>query len=225
MKIIKFILPLAILNLIALILVTLGLPDIVPSHINYVGDIDSFASKWYIPLIGLIPVFIAIIYMIYTSYLQSDLNKEIEDKIIPAIAIGFIPFTWISVILALNFQDNINSTNPLINFSSINIIVFVMVILAILFIFISYYVENMKQNWFMGIRTPWTLKNELVWKKTHKLGKYTFRIGGFLLLLHTLVVFLTYDFFYAIVGLIIVIMIVAAIPIIYSYNEYKKIKN
>ena len=222
MKAIKYVLPLAILNLIALILITLGLPEIVPIHINIFGVVDSFGSKWFIPIIGMIPILIAGIYIIYTYYLQSDLNKEIENKIIPTIAIIFIPFTWILVILSLKFSEAHNYLHPSTNFASINIIVFVLVILAILFIFISFYLENLKQNGYIGIRTPWTLKNELVWKKTHKLGKFTFRIGGILLLIHALVAFLTYDFFYAIIGLIIVIIIIVGIPIIYSYNEYKK---
>ena len=224
MKAIKYVLPLAILNLIALILVTLGLPDIVPLHINIFGAIDSFGSKWFIPIIGMIPVLIAVIYIIYTYYLQSDLNKEIENKIIPTIAIIFIPFTWILVILSLKFSEAHNYLHPSTNFASINIIVFVLVILALLFIFISFYLENLKQNWYIGIRTPWTHKNELVWKKTHKLGKYTFRIGGILLLIHAIAVFLTFNFFYAIIGLIMVIIIIAGIPILYSYKEYKKIK-
>ncbi|WP_054835313.1 DUF1648 domain-containing protein [Methanobrevibacter arboriphilus] len=53
MKTIKFILPLAILNFLTLILVSFGLPDVVPTHVNMYGSIDSFGSKWFIPLFGL----------------------------------------------------------------------------------------------------------------------------------------------------------------------------
>jgi uncharacterized membrane protein len=34
---------------------------------------------------------------------------------------------------------------------------------------IGNYVYNVKPNWFIGFRTPWTLDNEMVWRKTHHL--------------------------------------------------------
>lgn len=38
--------------------------------------------------------------------------------------------------------------------------------------------ENAEQNWFIGIRTPWTLSSENVWKRTNCLGGKLFRIAG-----------------------------------------------
>jgi len=225
MKIIKFVFPLVILNLITSILVTFGLPDIVPLQIGFTGAVNLFGSRWYVPIIGMIPVFIAVIYTLYIYYLQTDLNKNIEDKILPAIAIIIIPLTWIPVILALNLPNNINSINLSSNFLLIELIVFISIIIAILFIFISYYIENIKPNRHTGIRTPWTLKNEFVWKKTHKLGSYTFMIAGFILLVYGLATFLSKDFFYAIIGWIIAIILAVVVPIIYSYYEYNKFKD
>jgi uncharacterized membrane protein len=37
---------------------------------------------------------------------------------------------------------------------------------------------DMRPNWFMGIRTPWTLSSERVWRKTHRVGGYTFILAG-----------------------------------------------
>jgi len=225
MKIIKFVFPLVILNLIALILVTFGLPDIIPLQIGFTGAVNLFGSRWYVPIIGIIPVFIAVIYILHIYYLQTDLNKNIEDKIIPGIAIIVIPLTWIPTILALNIPNNINSIDSLPNFPLIELIVFISIIIAILFIFISYYIENITPNRHMGIRTPWTLKNEFVWKKTHKLGSYTFMIAGFILLVYALTTFISKNFFYAIIGWIIAIFLVVVVPIIYSYYEYSKLKD
>src|SRR3989338_7521407 len=52
-----------------------------------------------------------------------------------------------------------------------------------LFVIIGYYLDCVKQNWFLGIRTPWTLSSELVWQKTHHFGSRVFIIGGVLLAL------------------------------------------
>jgi uncharacterized membrane protein len=39
------------------------------------------------------------------------------------------------------------------------------------------------KNFFIGIKTPWTLSNEKVWDRTHRLGGILFVLGGLLLML------------------------------------------
>lgn len=68
MKTIQFIFPLAILNFLTLILVSFGLPDFVPTHVNIYGSIDSFGSKWFIPLFGIVPIILIAIYILYLYY-------------------------------------------------------------------------------------------------------------------------------------------------------------
>ena len=41
---------------------------------------------------------------------------------------------------------------------------------------------KIKPNWFMGIRTPWTLSSEEVWNKTHRFGGKIFIAGGFIMM-------------------------------------------
>jgi uncharacterized membrane protein len=50
--------------------------------------------------------------------------------------------------------------------------------LGILFIFIGYMLRQAKRNWFIGIRTPWTLSSDSVWDKTHRLGSALFMLSG-----------------------------------------------
>jgi uncharacterized membrane protein len=39
-----------------------------------------------------------------------------------------------------------------------------------------------KRNFFIGIRTPWTLSSDRVWEETHRLGSVLFMISGALAL-------------------------------------------
>jgi uncharacterized membrane protein len=48
------------------------------------------------------------------------------------------------------------------------------------------YLSRIRQNWFLGIRTPWTLSSEKSWRETHRLGGRLFVAGGLLLILATL---------------------------------------
>ena len=85
--------------------------------------------------------------------------------------------------------------------------------------------EDIKPNHFLGIRTPWTIKNDIVWKKTHKLGSYTYMIAGFVLLVYALATFLSNNIVYSIIGLLLSIILVLIIPIIYSYYKFNEIRN
>ena len=51
-----------------------------------------------------------------------------------------------------------------------------------LFILIGNLMSRMRPNWFMGIRTPWTLSSDSVWRKTHRIGGYAFVIAGVILI-------------------------------------------
>ena len=78
--------------------------------------------------------------------------------------------------------------------------------------------ENAKRNWTIGIRTPWTLSNETVWNKTHKIGGKLFKIVAIISLSG---LFLQK---YAIFLIIVPVISVAIYTIIYSYVEYRKQK-
>lgn len=55
-------------------------------------------------------------------------------------------------------------------------------VISLLFILVGNLMPKIKSNFFMGIHTPWTLSNEAVWNKTHRLGGKLFVLGGILLL-------------------------------------------
>ena len=50
--------------------------------------------------------------------------------------------------------------------------------MGILFIAIGYLLRQAKRNFFIGIRTPWTLSSDTVWDKTHRLGSILFMVSG-----------------------------------------------
>jgi uncharacterized membrane protein len=52
--------------------------------------------------------------------------------------------------------------------------------LGLLFVVLGNYMGKIRRNYMMGIRTPWTLDNEVVWDKTHRLGGKLFVVSGVL---------------------------------------------
>jgi len=49
---------------------------------------------------------------------------------------------------------------------------------GLLFIFIGFMLRQARRNFFIGIRTPWTLSSDRVWNETHRIGAVLFMISG-----------------------------------------------
>jgi uncharacterized membrane protein len=54
---------------------------------------------------------------------------------------------------------------------------------GMMFAVMGNYLPRIRSNWWMGIRTPWTLDNDEVWRRTHRFGGRTFVIGGIVTML------------------------------------------
>lgn len=89
--------------------------------------------------------------------------------------------------------------------------------IGVLFIVIGNLLPRARPNWFVGIRTPWTLSSDRVWEKTHRLGGRVFVAGGVII---TVAAFASAK--WAQVVLVTVVTICAATVLIYSYLEWKR---
>jgi uncharacterized membrane protein len=80
-------------------------------------------------------------------------------------------------------------------------------LVGLLFIFIGDLSPKFKPNYFLGIRTPWTLYSEDVWKKTHRFGGKVFVILG-LLLVFVPIIPVAIQAYYVILGIVISLAII-----------------
>jgi uncharacterized membrane protein len=92
-------------------------------------------------------------------------------------------------------------------------LIFLLVIVGLLYAASGNYFKTLQPNYFIGIRTPWTLESEEIWKKTHQLSGVIWFIGGILLALSG---FLFPEEFMINI-LIAITVILIAIPVIYSF--------
>ena len=92
-------------------------------------------------------------------------------------------------------------------------------LVGILFIVIGNYLPQCKPNYFVGIKTPWTLSNEEVWRKTHRFSGKVFVILGIIMILSVFVP-VTWKSF------VMVVVIIGAVGLTmgYSYVAYKRTK-
>lgn len=89
--------------------------------------------------------------------------------------------------------------------------------LGVLLIVIGNLLPRTRSNWFLGIRTPWTLSSDRVWEKTHRFGGRMFVAGGILI---TIAGFAWVQWAQRV--LFVVMTVVAFSVLIYSYLEWKR---
>jgi uncharacterized membrane protein len=96
-------------------------------------------------------------------------------------------------------------------------------LIGLLFIIMGNYMAKLKRNWFVGIRTPWTMSSEEVWNKTHRVGGKMFILAGLLMMAQIIL-----PNSWKLVVFIIAMVILLVGTIGYSYIVYlqeKKKKN
>ena len=86
--------------------------------------------------------------------------------------------------------------------------------LAVLWFCLGVFLKRAKRNWFVGIRTPWTLSSDLVWDKTHQVGGRLFQVTAPIILIS---IWFQDKLFYF---LFIPVMATILFCVIYSYILY-----
>lgn len=184
------------------------MPDMMPMHWNAQGEIDGYMGKlWGLFMSPIISLGLFALFLVIPKLdpRRSNLEsfKEYYQGIILVI-VGFLFYIYILTILAaIGYKFN------MVQAMSISF--------AVLFYYIGIVLKKTKSNFFVGIKTPWTLSDEKVWEKTHELGGKLFKISG-------IIAFFGALFKEVAIFLMIIPIIVASIFIyIYSYLEYAKI--
>lgn len=93
-------------------------------------------------------------------------------------------------------------------------------LICAVFIVLGNFINNVKPNYFVGIRTPWNLENEENWRRTHYLGAKLMFFGGIAMALFILLLPERFSFYILTIGLIPLVLI----PFVYSYLLFKREK-
>jgi uncharacterized membrane protein len=188
-----------------------SLPDRVPSHWNIRGEIDAYSSRFW-GAFG-IPLLNAGIYVMMLVTPLIDPRRENYRKFAGAyrvfrtVFVVFMTGVYL-LVLASAFGYRIPVDRA------------VMAGISILFLVMGNYMGQVRHNYFVGFKTPWTLANEQVWQKTHRLGGRLWVAAGAIGLVASLLRGTRG-------GVLLGISIGAAaiIPMVYSYVEFRRTQN
>ena len=185
-----------------------SLPEQIPTHWNFQGEVDDYTPKpWGVMIMPLAAIFIFVmmklIPVISPQGFRTDQFRNVVN-IFTVTLVGFMSGIALLVLLAASGRD-----------VHMNEMVFAGI--GLLFIVLGNYLGKVRKNFFIGIRTPWTLASDEVWSRTHRLGGWLFVLIGFFMFLNAFVQLPE-------AWLIGSIVVVALVPLVYSYILYRKIE-
>jgi uncharacterized membrane protein len=183
-------------------------PESIPTHFGFDGTPDQYSNK----VTGLIlfPSINIGMYLLLMAVPFIDPRKKNYSlfdgkwRIIRTVLHTFIAFiTMITCLYSLGYKMDIG-----------NMVCFG--ILA-LFMVLGNYMGNLRSNYFIGIRVPWTLESETVWSLTHRLAGRIWVFGSLAMII----------LLYFLPGMkwmfLPFVLLIALIPIVYSYIKYKQL--
>jgi len=195
----------ALAFIVGLLLYT-QMPDPMPSHWNIAGEVDGYMPRlWGLFLLPLVLVGIFLLYLAIPRIdpLKANIAAFIREyNLMMVLLSGFMLYVYaLTLLWALGFEFNMN--------------LMILPAMGVLFIAIGYLIGNARRNYFVGIRTPWTLSSDTVWAKTHRLGKWTFIAAGAISIFSA---FLGEMGFWLFLG---ATLLAAFVPVLYSYILWK----
>ncbi len=206
MKVDRLILVLIIISVIATFIVYSSLPSIIPHHWSFNGEVDRYGSRNIVFFTSLLPLGI---YLLMKFLPKIDPGKDNYKKHRKAykmtrisIVIVLIITHWVTIISALGYE--------------IDVSLLIKSAVGLLLIIIGNYMGQIRHNYFFGIKNPWTLSDDEVWRKTHRVSGFGFIICG--------LIFVISAFFNNLASFIISIVFLTSFIIfinVYSYVIFK----
>ena len=188
------------------------MPDIVPIHYNFAGEVDRFGSKYEFLIMTLITLVLTYI-LLSTAKNQGKKEQKNSEKILVLMAI-YTVVLFSSMQFFFQYKA-INYTNkPL----SLDTIKFVSCMIGIFQILFGNIMPKLRRNSFIGLRTSWSMVNDNVWQKSQRFAGITSVIVGIIVIIGS--IFLTGTG--SMILMLILISIWIVICILFSYRYYKK---
>jgi len=160
-------------NVAAHALLLPALPDSIPSHWNAQGMVDGTVPKLADLALSFLPVGVLALFMVIPKIEPRQESYQRMARFYRGFVLIFtlfmIAITWCGILTAAGILSEGVAVNGL-----------VFAACGLLFIYIGNYMPRVRQNYTMGVKTPWTLASKTVWEKTQRAGGRAFVVLGIL---------------------------------------------
>lgn len=167
---------LIILTLVSAVYFYNNLPERIATHWNFAGQVDAYGSGQAQAIV--MPLVAVGMYLLFLLLPYLDPKKERYEQFSRVYHIfkDMILAMFVIIFFIMGF-NGLGYNLP--------VGIIIPILIGLLFIVIGNYMAKIKMNWFIGIRTPWTMSSEEVWNKTHRFGGKMFILAGLLMMAET----------------------------------------
>jgi uncharacterized membrane protein len=184
------------------------LPEKVPVHWDIHGEVNRYGGKTELLFITLLPFLMYLLFMVIPKIDPKNKLKNMGSKYSGLRSVMIVFMSALAMVVIYTGKNETFPGNMML------------ILIGGLFTLLGNYFKTIKANYFIGIRTPWTLENETVWKETHLLGGKLWFAGGIAIILS--VIFLPENISSVVFAIITAIIII--VPVVYSYLRFRKLK-
>lgn len=159
---------LALAPLVLTAVVYSRLPAQIPIHWGMNGEVE-YGDKWKLWIVAGMSLLMAVMFYVQPLF---DPKRRNYDKF-SAPYIGF-QFVLMLFMLALTGICITEALRP----GTVDVAMVICLVVSLMMVYLGNVMPKFRMNWFCGIKTPWTLSSESVWRRTHRVaGRLYFAAG------------------------------------------------
>ena len=183
------------------------LPDQMPTHWNFAGEIDGWSSKGF-AVFGTTGIIVVVHILCVLATAADPKSKNVSGKMLSLVY-------WICPVISV--------LTSAVGYAAafgieIRMDIWSMVMMGVLFIIMGNWLPKCKPNYTVGIKLPWTIHSEENWKKTHRMAGPVWIAGGFA----TMISAFLGKYSWIIFTVVMIVLII--VPTIYSFMLYQQSK-
>lgn len=186
-------------------------PEKVPMHYDMEGVVDRYGSKYELIIIPILLPLLTYLIMLAVPYLDPKKQLDKMGNKFQSLKYAIVSFMSILATYIIYTSSNPSAMKTNILYA----------LVGGLYMVLGNFFKTIKPNYFVGLRTPWTLESPEVWKSTHKLTGILWIIGGLIIIIFSMILSAKFAF----IILMSTTAIITLVPIAYSYKEFKKLKS
>ena len=154
------------------------LPDQIPAHYGFDGQVDRWGSKYESFLFPVITIGMGLFMLAMARIAaRQESNGQNNEKI--CITTGLVLIIWFNIMNCYMLYTSFTKSENLYSLS-FDISQIECILLGVFMIILGNVMPKLKQNSIIGLRTTWSMKNDAVWKKCQHFGGISFIISGIL---------------------------------------------
>lgn len=202
------------------------MPDKIPAHYDIEGNINRWGSKYESFIFPIIIIFMAVFWSMFLNFFRKKQKSSTDEKTIAEAKLKEKVIYYVAVGVSIMFSimhDSIMysafvETKNIMQVMAIDLNIITNVTTGIFLIIIGNIIPKSKLNSVSGIRTTWSMKNDITWAKSNRFGGICFIMAGFIISIEALLI----GGILSTVIMLGILILSAVISIVYSYYAYKK---